>query len=243
MRIRSGQSVTGAVSAPASRAEREKTSGARSSRAGASVSDTASIMGVPQNELTPNVQRALLSLMGEVDQLRKETDALRSKVRELETLADRDVFLPVLNRRAFLREVSRALALAERHDAPSALVYMDLNGFKQINDTHGHAAGDAALRAVADLLVANVRETDAVGRLGGDEFGLVLTLSSPGQAEHKAGELAETIANTPVLYEGRELRVGAAWGVHPIERGVSVETAMNQADAAMYARKAASARA
>ncbi|HAQ35867.1 MAG TPA: GGDEF domain-containing protein, partial [Alphaproteobacteria bacterium] len=96
-------------------------------------------MGVPEPELTPNVQRALLTLMGEVDQLRQDTERLRTRVRELESLADHDAMLPVLNRRAFVREVSRALALAERHNAPSALVFFDLNGFKAINDDHGHA--------------------------------------------------------------------------------------------------------
>lgn len=240
MRIRSGNSVSG-VQTSGAPARSEHTGEAARAPASGATRDTASIMGVPEAELTPNVQRALLTLMGEVDQLRRETDALRTKVRELETLADRDVFLPVLNRRAFLREVSRSLALAERHDAPSALIYLDLNGFKQINDTYGHAAGDTALRAVADLLVAHVRETDAVGRLGGDEFGVVLTLTPAAHAEVKAGELAEAIATTPIVHEGVELRLGAAWGVYPLARGISVETAMAEADAAMYARKAAGA--
>ncbi|KAA5802455.1 GGDEF domain-containing protein [Alkalicaulis satelles] len=196
-------------------------------------------MGVPEAELTPNVQRALLSLMGEVDQLRRETEALRAKVRDLETLADHDVFLPVLNRRAFLREVSKALALAERHDAPSSLIFLDLNGFKAINDSHGHAAGDAALRAVADLIAAHVRETDAVGRLGGDEFGIVLTLTPVSAAERKAEELVSTLAATPIVHEGQTLHVGAAWGVRALEAGIGVDEAMAAADAAMYARKAA----
>ena len=201
--------------------------------------DSASIMGVPESELTPNVQRALLSLMDEVDQLRKETERLRGRVRELESLADHDVLLPVLNRRAFLREVSKALALAERHEAPSSLVYMDLNGFKEINDTHGHAAGDAALHHVAGLLAAHVRETDAVGRLGGDEFGLVLTLTGHEGAQAKAQELVDIIETTPFIHKGHELSVGAAWGCHPLQAGHKAEEAMAQADAAMYARKQA----
>lgn len=207
--------------------------------AGSAPRDAASIMGVPEAELTPNVQRALLSLMGEVDQLRKETERLRGRVRELESLADHDVLLPVLNRRAFLREVSKAVALAERHDAPSALVYMDLNGFKDINDTHGHAAGDAALHHVASLLTAHVRETDAVGRLGGDEFGLVLTLTGRDGAQAKAQELVDILHATPFTYNGQELAVGAAWGCHPLEPGHKAEEAMAEADAAMYARKQA----
>ena len=240
MRIRPGE--------PAGAVARREPAGKASSAASPSAPqgpsaarDSASIMGVPEAELTPNVQRALLTLMGEVDQLRKETEALRAKIRDLESLADRDVFLPVLNRRAFLREVSKALALAERHDAPSALIYLDLNGFKAINDTHGHAAGDTALAQVAELIAAHVRETDAVGRLGGDEFGVVLTLTPAASAEAKAAELAETIASTPIVHEGVEMTLGAAWGVRALERGVDVETAMAEADAAMYARKTAAA--
>jgi diguanylate cyclase (GGDEF)-like protein len=239
MRIRPGEPASAARSRDSvPNATKSSASAASSAPSNTNASrDSASIMGVPEAELTPNVQRALLGLMGEVDQLRKETEALRAKVRELETLADHDVFLPVLNRRAFLREVSKALALAERHNAPSALVYMDLNGFKKINDTHGHAAGDTALRQVAELIAAHVRETDAVGRLGGDEFGIVLTLTPVEAAERKAEELAKTIANTPIAHDGVELSLGAAWGVRALDPNVDVETAMAEADAAMYARK------
>ena len=214
-------------------------SNASATRGSSAPQDAASIMGVPESELTPNVQRALLTLMGEVDQMRRETERLRGRVRELESLADHDVLLPVLNRRAFLREVSKALALAERHNAPSTLVYMDLNGFKAINDAHGHAAGDEALRHVSQLLMAHVRETDAVGRLGGDEFGIVLTLTAQDGAEMKAAELSEIIENTPFIYKGEPLSVGAAWGSHPLQAGGQAEAAMAEADAAMYARKQA----
>lgn len=238
MRIRPGNQVGAAARRePAGAARSAETSSTQAGSAASGPRDSASIMGVPEAELTPNVQRALLSLMGEVDQLRKETESLRAKIRDLEALADRDVFLPVLNRRAFLREVSRALALAERHDAPSALIYFDLNGFKAINDTHGHAAGDNALAQVADILSAHVRETDAVGRLGGDEFGVVLTLTPASAAEAKAAELAEAIADTAIMYEGEEMRLGAAWGVRALERGLEVEAAMADADRAMYERK------
>ena len=232
----------GSVNSPQSvtRTSKTKKSDATSSASSAaSPRDTASIMGVPEAELTPNVQRALLSLMGEVDQMRRETERLRGRVRELESLADHDVLLPVLNRRAFLREVSRALALAERHNAPSALVFIDLNGFKAVNDTYGHAAGDAALHHVSALLSAHVRETDSVGRLGGDEFGIVLTLTGPEGADAKAAELAELIENSPFEYAGRELKVGAAWGTQPLVAGRNADEALAEADAAMYTRKQA----
>ncbi len=240
MRVRPGDPLT--PSAPAGPAKRERASAAYGqTQPTAAPADAASIMGVPEAELTPNVQRALLSLMGEVDQLRRETEQLRARIKDLETLADHDVLLPVLNRRAFLREVSKALSLAQRHDAPSTLVYLDLNGFKKINDEHGHAAGDAALQAVSNVLAAHLRETDAIGRLGGDEFGVVLALTPASMGERKAEQLAELIAETPIPFEGRELSLSAAWGVHPLERGATVESAIAEADAAMYARKQAAA--
>ncbi|MHA6287595.1 GGDEF domain-containing protein [Maricaulis sp. CAU 1757] len=201
--------------------------------------DAASIMGIPEAELTPNVQQALLSLMGEVDQLRQETERLRGRIRELESLADHDVLLPVLNRRAFVREVSKSLALAERHQTPSALLYLDLNGFKAINDTHGHAAGDAALHHVVSILGANVRETDSIGRLGGDEFGVLLTLTEMPGAEAKARELVRLVETTPFRHNGEVLEIGAAWGLQALKPGGQAEEAMAMADAAMYERKRA----
>ncbi len=198
-----------------------------------------SVIRVPETELTPNVRRALRALIREVHQLRQDNKALRSNIRYMETLADRDVFLPVLNRRAFLRDVSRALALAERHDAPSSLIYLDLNGFKHINDRYGHGAGDAVLRQVVDLINTHVRRTDSVGRLGGDEFGIVLTLTPETAACQKASELAAAIAAAPVWRAGHALRLSAAWGVQALTPGKSVEQIMAAADAAMYARKRA----
>jgi diguanylate cyclase (GGDEF)-like protein len=238
MRIRSNQAVT-----PAARTQdatrRETAAGSAAAPAG----DSATIMGVPEAELTPNVQRALLALMGEVDQLRRETEQLRARIKELENLADADVMLPVLNRRAFLREVSKALALAERHDAPSALIFFDLNGFKAINDTYGHAAGDEALHRVANTLASQVRETDAVGRIGGDEFAVLLTLTPASAAQGKAAELAAAVEAASIEVAGAQLTLKAAWGVQPLERGISADDALAAADAAMYARKQAERRA
>lgn len=237
MRIRSGGPVASPTSTTHSD-KNEKVTPATQASPTTSPVDTASIMGVPQSELTPNVQRALLALMSEVDTLRKEADQLKSRIKELETLADRDVMLPVLNRRAFLREVSRALALADRHNAPSALIYLDFNGFKAINDTYGHAAGDAVLEAVTEKLVSHLRETDAIGRLGGDEFGVVLTLTPVHLAETKAEELARIISETVITHQGQEISLTVAWGVHALERGTQLHVAMAEADRAMYARKA-----
>lgn len=235
MRILPGSPISGSQS-PAGAARRDRREEARDARLSA-LADTASVMGVPEDELTANVQQALLSLMGEVDQLKRETDALRGKVRDLEQLADHDVLLPVLNRRAFTREVGKALALANRHGAPGALIYFDLNGFKQVNDAHGHAAGDAALLTVAETLNANLRESDTVGRMGGDEFAVLLAMTGIEPALAKAERLAAIIAETPVEHEGERLSVGAAWGASALAPGLTVEDVIARADAAMYQRK------
>lgn len=200
--------------------------------------DRAAVLGVPEGELTPRVQQALASLMAEVDQLRGESERLRARLREIEALADSDPMLPVMNRRAFLREVGKALALAQRHGTPSAVLYFDLDRFKAINDAHGHAAGDAALKAVATTLSAHVRESDSVARLGGDEFGALLLMTGLEGAQIKGAALAQQIAKTPILWEQATLSLNVSWGAAALQPGLDPEAALAAVDAAMYARKA-----
>ena len=106
--------------------------------------------------------------------LRATIDEMQARLRELEKLADGDTLTPLPNRRAFHREVERVLRQVERYGTPAALLYVDVNSLKSINDRFGHAAGDAALCHVAAALSGLVRQTDFVARIGGDEFGLVL---------------------------------------------------------------------
>src|SRR5579875_145629 len=134
--------------------------------------------------------------LGEPDavvRLKAENAVLRARLAEAERLADHDALIPVLNRRAFSRELARTIAYCERYGAAASLVFFDLDGFKAVNDAHGHAAGDAALRAVAEVLTANVRDSDLVGRLGGDEFGVILAQANREVATIKAAALAGQI--------------------------------------------------
>ncbi len=96
------------------------------------------------------VDPEVLRLMGEVEALRLELKTMGRRLSEAQRLADRDVLTPLLNRRAFVRELQRAIALTRRHKTPACLIYVDLDAFKDINDTYGHAAGDAVLIAVAN---------------------------------------------------------------------------------------------
>lgn len=197
----------------------------------------AAVDDIPDAELTPTVRSALFPMRAEVEKLRAELSVARSQVQELESLANRDPLLDLFNRRAFMRELERALAMADRYDAKSCLIFIDVNDLKKINDERGHRAGDAALMHVASVLSQNVRQTDAAGRLGGDEFGLILTHMEKPMAESKAAQLAELISRTPVMLRGEEMPVCISYGAARIEKGSSVEQIVEYADHAMYEQK------
>ena len=192
--------------------------------------DQVTFLGISRSEMTPAVIAAIEALIGELDQLKREVSALRNRLSEAEGLADRDSLTPLLNRRAFVRELGRARTFAGRYGFPASLVYFDLDGFKALNDGHGHAAGDAALMAVAERLIANVRESDIVGRMGGDEFAVVLVQTDRATAETKAAILADAIETA-----GPGLRV--SYGVRELDPDVEPETLIADADAAMFAAK------
>lgn len=195
------------------------------------------MLGVPDAELTPRVREALLGLIEEIRQLRRDMASMRERVSELETLADRDPMLNVLNRRAFARELDRALAMIDRYDVRASLVFVDLNDLKGINDRRGHAAGDDALVHVADCLTSNVRQTDSVARLGGDEFAILLLQADKQIASAKAAQIAQLIAQAPVDLAGEAQTVSVSWGAVEIRPGVSAQEALNLADEAMYEAK------
>ncbi len=205
--------------------------------AGRHVADSASIMGIPEEELTPRVRDALMRLMGEVDQLRREMSQIQARLRESEQLADRDPLIPVLNRRAFVRELSRVVAYARRYDEPAGLVYFDLDNFKNVNDAHGHAAGDAALHHLAELILANVRETDILGRLGGDELGLILARADEDTAKAKAAQLADLVRSRPVIHDDKKISLSISVGAVSFTGEDGPDEALARADRAMYEAK------
>jgi diguanylate cyclase (GGDEF)-like protein len=223
--------ISGARNEPI-RPERRRVAapGVAAPAAGGRPVDEVSFLGIPRAEMTPAVQAAIEALIGELDALKREVGALRARLADAEGLADRDSLTPLLNRRAFVRELGRARAFAERYGFPASLVYFDLDGFKALNDRLGHAAGDAALKAVAERLAANVRDSDIVGRMGGDEFAVVLAQADQATAEAKAAALAEAIEAA-----GHGLR--ASYGVRELSADVDPEALIADADAAMFAAK------
>jgi diguanylate cyclase (GGDEF)-like protein len=204
------------------------------------VMPAASVLGIPDHEFTPRVRDAIMGLMNEVDSLRRELTSTRTRLEEVEKSADQDGMLPLLNRRAFVRELARYIAITGRYNTPASLIYFDLNYLKKTNDELGHAAGDAVLRHFADVLSAHTRDTDSVGRLGGDEFGVLLSHANQEQALHKADKLAAALKASPTQWNGHSIPVSFAYGAFELTSGDSPDLAMARADQAMYAQKRAS---
>jgi diguanylate cyclase (GGDEF)-like protein len=173
----------------------------------------------------------------EAEALRLENALLKAEVERLRALADRDALVPVLNRRAFVRELQRAMAFCKRYGMPSAVLYLDLDGFKAVNDRFGHLAGDAALLRVGELLVENVRESDVVARLGGDEFAVLLHQADLEAARLKAQALSDCIEAEPFIVGGERVPLGGSFGVRVYDGQASAEEWLAEADAQMFVRK------
>lgn len=187
----------------------------------------------------PVRKETCLKLADENAALKAEIEALHSRVAELELLADTDTLTPLSNRRAFVRRLEHAIMDAGRHATPIALIFIDLNSMKAVNDTHGHLAGDAVLIHVATHLQKSLRATDMVARIGGDEFGLILNHAQAADVITRMERLQRELEAAPVDYDGNRFPVGLAWGVTMITGTDTVESALARADTAMYSSKGA----
>ncbi|HUJ02023.1 MAG TPA: GGDEF domain-containing protein [Rhizomicrobium sp.] len=205
----------------------------------ASSAASGNVLGIPAREFTPRVRDAVLKLMGEADILRRELAETRARAEAVERAADQDQLLPLLNRRAFVRELTRHIGYCTRYGTPASLIYFDLDGFKSVNDTYSHAAGDAVLAHFAGTLLGHVRDSDVVARLGGDEFGVILSHTTETLAHRKAGSLADVLTAVPARWGERTIAVGFSYGAFELKPGDNAETAMARADEAMYANKKA----
>jgi diguanylate cyclase (GGDEF)-like protein len=181
----------------------------------------------------------VMRLAAEVDALTAQLEISRARISDLEARIDIDPLTETLNRRGFERELKRSLAYVKRYGTSAALVFLDLDGFKPINDRHGHAAGDAMLRAIAAALVARVRASDVVARIGGDEFVVLLWNLTALAADAKAIGLEQAVCSTLLRWGGSTLVVGASAGVALLGALDKPEDVLARADAAMYARKKA----
>ncbi len=203
-------------------------------------SASVSIAGIPESELTPRVHDAIQRLIDEVSRLQQDLMAKERRISELEKLADEDPLTGLFNRRAFVREVTRYVNFATRYDAPSTILFFDINGMKTINDSLGHLAGDEALRHFADTVRQHVRRSDILGRLGGDEFGILLVNTDEKAASARGQAIVDALRASPAQWRNAAIPVTTAWGLHPISSDMDVNDALHAADVEMYANKSAS---
>ena len=173
-----------------------------------------------------------------VRRLRGELARARKQIEELQASADTDFLLGSPNRRGFEREFARALAYIKRYRASGALIVLDVDRLKPINDSFGHAAGDQVLKAVVAVLTSQVRSSDIVGRLGGDEFALLLWNLGATDAKAKAAALEEMIDRLTFQFQGSTVTAGASTGIAMLGSHAEVSRALEEADSAMYLRKA-----
>lgn len=197
----------------------------------------AELLGISQKDLTPHMRATMTTLLQEMERLRKDVCNATQRLEELEKIADLDPLMPIANRRAFVRDLSRTISYAQRYNIEASLLYFDVNDLKQINDEYGHAMGDAVLVKVAEILTNNVRESDVVARLGGDEFAVLLVQASEEQAVEKGTQLSRLVSECPVTFDGKTLYPRTAFGVYTFKQGESPSEVLNQADKRMYAHK------
>jgi diguanylate cyclase (GGDEF)-like protein len=213
----------------------------RQHRGGASDATDSDILAdasaIADASLPAALRESIDRLAAERDRLREELARARSRIASLERLADEDALTPVANRRAFVRQLTRMIGFSHRYGVPASVVYFDVNNMKHINDMHGHPAGDEALRHIAMVLRDNIRSSDIVGRLGGDEFGVILAQTDHAQAQAKAAALAAAIAGQPLQWCGDAIPLSAAYGVYAFASGDSPQQAIEAADRQMYEQK------
>ena len=183
----------------------------------------------------PDVER----LIEEIGRLRAHVAQLQERIEQLDQLAHQDTLINLPNRRGFMRELERLVDRAKRYGHLSAMLFVDLDGLKMINDTFGHRAGDEALIQVAELLSNGIRRSDVVARIGGDEFGILIENADESAARDTAARLVELICGCEFTHDGDAMPLSVAIGVGMINGGDTPDSVMARADEEMYRRKAA----
>jgi diguanylate cyclase (GGDEF)-like protein len=177
------------------------------------------------------------TLIGEIDRLRAHVARLETRVSELDQLAHSDPLVNLPNRRGFLASLENLIARVERYGELAAMLFIDVDGLKRINDQFGHEAGDTALIEVAKMIVASVRKSDCVGRIGGDEFGVLLERADELSAWQMGLRVVETVVGSKFCVNGSCLPLSVAVGVGMIKLGDNPLSVMRRADEEMYRLK------
>ena len=190
--------------------------------------------GTATGHMAPASPEEVEMLRLQVQNLIRENQTLKIAVAELERNVDRDTLTPLYNRRYFMHALIKRKARLQRHKQPCALLYIDVDGLKAINDAHGHAAGDFALLRLAELLRANIRASDIAARIGGDEFALLLDQLDEEAALEKGQRLNKVIADTHIEFSGRRFGLSASIGCIMITPEENEDQLLARADQEMY---------
>ncbi len=200
------------------------------------IHDVASFMNIPQAELTPAVTDAIIALMEEVDHLREELGMVHSLEHKLTSSLDKHLDLPVLTRHALGRELAVIAAHCQRSGSPAVFIYFQIANFSQIKKRSGLLAGEAVIREIAQVLHGHLRETDKIGTLGGDGFGIVMPLSDLAAAQEKVHHLMEMVTKGLILYEGHVVEIEIAYGLHSLHLTEAVDMVIAEADRDLHRR-------
>ena len=168
----------------------------------------------------------------------REGQLIRANQEELERIANLDSLTHIPNRRAVLRKLEDAMAYVRRYHEDLCVIMLDLDNFKIVNDTYGHVTGDDVLEKVASVMRRRLRETDTVGRYGGDEFLIILPKADATAAETAAERLRETLAATEMTYTGSPIfRITVSQGLTCYKPGDDSSSLIARADEALYKAK------
>src|ERR1700690_1475361 len=181
----------------------------------------------------PRPSAASSEAKAEIRRLRIQLAQALARIEQLEASADTDFLLEIPNRRGFERELSRSIAYIKRYHASGAVIVVDVDRLKPINDAFGHAAGDQVLKVIVAALLRQIRSSDVIGRLGGDEFALLLWNLTETDARAKAASLEQAVDQLSFSFRGRKVRVGISAGVVILGPNAEAGKALEQADSAM----------
>lgn len=180
--------------------------------------DQSALSPLDRSWRTKGTADALLKIaynkLGEAEQL---IAAQEQRIRQLEDIAATDPLTGLMNRRGFEKFFDAERARIRRRNSPGALIVLiDLDRFKPVNDIHGHLAGDACLKLVAEILIKSIRITDGAARFGGDEFSVLLTHTDPDAAMVRVEQLRTALNEMTLDWQGKQLQFGASLGALPV---------------------------
>ena len=201
------------------------------------VNERMAMLGIADHEMTDAVRLAVSALLEKLDDTSRDLSRTKEKLSEMEQLVDVDCVAPIPNRRAFMRRLTWAITMHERYAHPSTILYFDINDFKSINDSHGHAAGDLAIRHISQLLTNAMRESDFLARIGGDEFAIIMYYANEEAARKRGDIISEKLKSTPFVFAGKQLHLSTSYGVYSVRNGDDAESCLAAADMSMYVDK------